>query len=298
MNETTRFTSRIAVALAVATFAGASAFADSRHPKTTDGRDEARASVVDRAERAAVSAPAGAPAPMARGRADSPRPVVSKRNDRADRSNRSDRARGGTTSRDRAVTRDEESSYDLRDASDKGRGRGHQQQYDQQPRGGRDRGNDHHGYSAGGTHGKRAPYYAHGRVSKVKPYNNGYRVWVAGSPYPYYVPQAYWRPGYFNVGMTIRVGGYYNPAGWYDYYGDYECDSIAEERMRGVVERIDYFRNEILLDVVGGGYVTVYNHDRHARVRPGDYIVVYGDWKRNGSFVALDVDIIDRAYRW
>jgi hypothetical protein len=195
---------------------------------------------------------------------------------------RSGRSRDGREFEDREGAAERERSYELSNSSTRGRGREQRDRYEHD----------------GGDRGKRAPHYAQGKVAKVKPYNNGYRVWIHGSSHPYYVPQAYWRPGYFNVGMTVRVGGYYNPSGWYDYYGDYECNTISEQRMRGIVEDVDYRRGELLLDMVGGGYVTIDVSHRREPVRPGDYVVVYGNWNRWGRFVALDVDIIDRAYRW
>ncbi|MBI2212320.1 MAG: hypothetical protein HYU52_01625 [Acidobacteria bacterium] len=313
MKETKRFSTRFAVILAIATLAGASAFADSRHPKTTKTRDEARASIVVRGERVAPPAAVAAPAPASRGRAKAERPAVQPRV-RAEvarpvvQPNRGDRVRAGEVTADRTVSRGGERSYQLRDKPEKGRGRG---QVDRNPRGGRGRDDDRYQQPRGGrghddryqqprsgNHGKRAPHYTEGRITRVNPYANGYRVWIAGAPHPYFVPHAYWRPGYFNIGMTIRLGGYYNTHGWYDYYGDYESSLIAERRMRGVVERVDYFRNEILLDVVGGGFVTILVRDPFEHVHPGDYVVVYGNWNRWGRFVAVDVDVIDRAYRW
>jgi len=337
MRETTRFTSRIAVVVAVMTVGGASAFADARHLETTGTRDEARASIVVR-DRAAVSTTAAEAQPADRQRDVSPGAVRPERSDRTVRGRElsvsgarpvaidQDRRDRGTRGRELSVngTRPEAIDLDRSDRVVQGREGAEarpaveQNRYNQVDRAGnqgrgyeqRDRRggaaqsqhgsqyDNHYGNSSGGGHGKRAPHYQQGQVSKVRPYNHGYRVWIHGSPYPYYVPAAYWRPGYFNVGMTIRVGGYYNASGWYDYYGDYECNSIAEKRMRGVVEDIDYRHGRILLDVVGGGEVTIDVRDRYEDVRPGDYVVVYGNWNRWGRFVAIDVDVIDRDYRW
>lgn len=306
MRETARISTRFAVAVAIATLAGTSAFADSRHPKTTERGERADAAVVVRErgsvqqapDRIAVETPARAAVVRPQrggvrqapdgGAADTPARAEVVRPERG--------ARGGESLGVRSARPAEDRPVEVR-TEGRGRGNEHRDRYGDRPRG---RGHDDvrggRGYSS--QHGKRAPHYAHGRVSKVKPYKNGYRVWVVGAPYPYYVPNAYWRPGYFGVGMTIRIGGYYNPSGWYDYYGDYECASIAEERLRGIVESVDYMRGEILLDVVGGGYVTVKLRDRHERIYPGDYVVAYGDWNRWGRFVAFDVDVIDREYRW
>ncbi|MCM2316150.1 MAG: hypothetical protein NDJ92_13470 [Thermoanaerobaculia bacterium] len=162
-----------------------------------------------------------------------------------------------------------------------------------------DRGGDRRAPSYGSQHSKRAPYYAHGRVSKIHPHGNGYRVWVHGAPYPFFVPAAYYHHGHFSIGMTIRVGGYYNPRGYYDYYGDYASDAIAGEALRGVIERIDHRRGEFVMNLAGrGGYVTVLMPERCERIWEGDYVVVYGDWSRGGRFIAGDIDVIDDRYRW
>lgn len=339
MRTSTRYTSRIAVVVAFMTFAGASAFADSRHPETTKTRDKGRASIVAR-DRAAVATPAAEVQPVGRHREEAPTVVRSDRSDRGvrgrelsvngsrpeaidqDRRDRGTRGRElsvngtrpvaidqdrpdrvvqerGITTGSRPVVVDQNRSTQVDRTANQGRGneqrdrRGNTTRNEQYGRN-----SNQHPNSGHVDQRKRAPHYSHGQVSKVRPYNNGYRVWIHGSPYPYFVPAAYWRPGYFNVGMTIRVGGYYNASGWYDYYGDYECNTIAEKRMRGVVEYIDYRRGEILLDVVGGGEVTIEMRDRSERVYEGDYVVVYGNWNRWGRFVALDVDVIDRDNRW
>jgi hypothetical protein len=338
MRETTRFTSRFALVVAFVTVAGTSAFADHRHPQTTGTRDEARASIVARDGAAVTTPAGDesgvgrqrdeSPRAMRSGRSDrgvhgrdvgveQARPVVVEQ-DRSDRVVRGrelpvNRVRPGAIDLDRTdravqgregaeaqqAVADRNRSGEVDRSENRGHGyeqRGHGEDAGRNGRWGRDQ--NRYSNSGAVDHGKRAPYYAHGQVSKVRPYNNGYRVWIHGSPYPYFVPSVYWRPGYFNVGMTVRVGGYYNPSGYYDYYGDYECNTIAEKRMRGVVEYVDYRRGELLLDVDGGGEVTVELRDRYEHVHEGDYVMLYGDWNRWGRFVALDVDVIDRDYRW
>lgn len=298
MNESRHFASRIVVVFAAVALVGTSAFADSRHPKTTKSRGEARATIQrDRAD---------APAPVRVGRPDAsrPRPVVSSRSDArparpviADRSDRFGKGadvrvpeKGRSQVRGNEVNRPREETRHGSQYAGSGNG----------SRGGAwNQGNDRHGTSYGSQHAKRAPYYAHGRVSKIHPYGNGYRVWVHGAPYPFFVPTAYYHHGHFSVGMTIRVGGYYNPRGYYDYYGDYASNAIAGEALRGVIEGVDYRRGEFVLNLAGrGGYVTVLIPDRCERIWEGAYVVVYGDWTRGGRFIAGDVDVIDDRYRW
>lgn len=302
MNESRHFTSRIAVVVAAVALVGASAFADSRHPKTTDSRGGGRATI----QRGRTQAPE--PARAARGNDQQQRPVIA---------DRSDRVKGGVVERPAVKGRDQERAYDLSPERNERPGgltqdrAGQGSRDDRDSRGGYDRtgqssrgehwngGNDGRSHYSGNTHGKRQPYYAHGRVSKVHPYGNGYRVWVHGAPYPFFVPSAYYHHGHFGIGMTIRVGGYYNPRGYYDYYGDYESSAIAGQRLRGVVESVDLRRGEFLLNLAGpGGYVTVRMHEHCVRLWEGDYVVVYGDWSRHGRFVARAVDVIDDDYRW
>lgn len=327
MNDSRHFTSRIAFVFAAVALVGTSAFADSRHPKTTESRAGGRATIQrDRAE---------APAPARVGRQDSKqsRPVVTSRSDarqaRPVIGDRSDRFRKGgddrgstngrTPGRGNEVNRPREESrrgsQQARPSNgsrggswDRGNDRPAPSYGSQQARpnnnGSRgeswDRGNnDRRAPSYGSQQAKRAPYYAHGRVSKIHPHGNGYRVWVHGAAYPFFVPMAYYHRGHFNVGMTIRVGGYYNPRGYYDYYGDYASNAIAGEALRGVVESVDYRRGEFVMNLAGrGGYVTVLVPDRGERIWEGAYVVVYGDWGRGGRFIAGNVDVIDDRYRW
>ena len=310
MNETRHFTARIAIVLAAVTLVGSSAFADSRHPKTTASRGEQRATV----QRSRPDTPA--PARADRGDSNQPGPVIADRSDRVrggrsdapaktERqrtviSGRSDRDRGGRSEAPAVTERQRDRTPDVTRQRDERRDR---DQGDRSTNGSRgetwNRDGDRHSTSTGNQHGKRMPHYGHGRISKVRPHGDGYHVWVGGSAYPFFVPRAYYHPGHFNVGLTIRLGGYYNPRGYYDYYGDYESDAISDERLRGEVDSIDYRRGTFVLDLDGGcGYVTIHMRDRYERVRIGDYVVVYGDWTRRGNFVANYVDVIDHDYRW
>ena len=82
------------------------------------------------------------------------------------------------------------------------------------------------GGSYGSHHyGNRTPHYSHGRVSRISPWNGGYRVWIGGGHYPFFVPLSHWRHDRFRVGFDIRIGGYYNSLGYYDYYDPYYNDA-------------------------------------------------------------------------
>lgn len=143
--------------------------------------------------------------------------------------------------------------------------------------------------------GRGERYQTRGRVSRVDRYGSGYRVYVGGARYPFFVPDRYYRRDRFRIGVTINIGGIYNPGGYYDYYDDDYGHSRAD--LRGVVQDVDRGRGTFLLRVEGTGrHVTVAMRD-YERVRRGDYVELFGDWGRRGVFVANDVDILDRGSR-
>jgi hypothetical protein len=161
------------------------------------------------------------------------------------------------------------------------------------------------------TYGGRTPYYHNGRVSHFQRYGNGYRVWIGGATYPFFVPLSYWDPWRFRVGVSINLGGWWNPLGYYDYYDgytdgyrdsyyrndDYRDGRVYRtEQISGRVEDYDYRRRVALIrDDVTDRLVTVYMHSRDARLnhlRPGDYIEIEGGWK-NGIFEAYRVFDVD-----
>jgi hypothetical protein len=147
----------------------------------------------------------------------------------------------------------------------------------------------------GRSHGYRQPYYAHGRVTRVIPYSGGYRVWIAGAPYPFFMPAAHYRTYRPRVGISIRLGGYYNPLGYYDYY---DSRAYSAGILRGVVESVDYRRDTFVVrNEASRSFVTVVMRDRYREVRPGDYVEVSGDWTRSGYFDARYVELLDYGYR-
>ena len=143
----------------------------------------------------------------------------------------------------------------------------------------------------------RQPYYANGRVSRVDRYGSGYRVWVGGARYPFFVPLAYYRGDRFRIGVSIQLGGYYNPLGYYDYYDPGYSDSrgYSGADLRGTVESVDYRRDTFVVrNDSTGSFVTVASSDRRTdRLRAGDYVELSGDWSRSGLFQAYQVDVLD-----
>lgn len=165
--------------------------------------------------------------------------------------------------------------------------------------------NNNRGNNRGGSYnnnhsGNDRGYYHHGRVSNYHRYGNGYRVWIVGAPYPFYVPLAYWRADRFRIGLSIGLGGYYNDGGYYDYYegyrdGAYNNNLHSEADFEGVVESVDWRRDTFVVrNEETGNFITVVLRDRDEEpVRPGDYVSVRGDWTTRGYFRAYDVDVLD-----
>ncbi len=153
-----------------------------------------------------------------------------------------------------------------------------------------------------GRYSNRQPYHARGRVSRYERYGGGYRVWVGGAPYPFFVPLSHWHRDRFRVGLVISLGGYYNPLGYYDYWDGYR-DGVynsgyrasSEADFRGVVESVDSRRDTFVVrNEDTGNFITVVLRDRRESLpRTGDFVAVRGDWTTQGYFRAYDVDFLD-----
>ena len=137
-----------------------------------------------------------------------------------------------------------------------------------------------------------------GRVSRVERYRGGYNVWVGGARYPFFIAADRWARFPIRVGLSIRLGGYWNPAGYYDVYdvGPY----ATAGNLHGIVENIDYRRGTLVMrDDVSGSFVTVVmrgNDPRFGGLRQGDYIDLNGSWNRSGVFDAYNVADIRGGY--
>lgn len=220
----------------------------------------------------------------------------------ADR-NRGSGRDGGSYDRNRGESRDG-GSYD-RNRSGESRNRGGNDSWrgDNRSRDSRSRGdnrsygdrgsrgnNRSYGHNRSGHRGR--PYFHHGRVSRWAPYGGGYRVWIVGAPYPFFVPHSHWHRDRFRIGLSIRLGGYYNSGGYYDYYDG--VSGVSEGALRGIVESVDHRRDTFVIrNDATGSFVTVILRDRREDVRAGDYVELYGDWSRNGVFQAHDVDLLN-----
>jgi len=130
-----------------------------------------------------------------------------------------------------------------------------------------------------------------GRVNRIEHWNNGYRVWVGGAPYPFFIGADRWARFPLRVGLNIRLGGYWDPIGYYNVY-DVGPYATAGD-LHGVVESVDYRRGTaVLRDDVSGSFVTIVlrgNDPRFGDLRPGDLVDLTGAWNRAGVFDAYNV---------
>jgi hypothetical protein len=138
-----------------------------------------------------------------------------------------------------------------------------------------------------------------GRVNRVERYNGGFRVWVGGAQYPFFIGADRWSRFPLRVGLNIRLGGYWDPLGYYNVYdvGPYAYSTGGD--IRGVVESVDYRRGTaVLRDDVSGSFVTVLlrgNDPRLGELRTGDYVDLAGVWSRSGVFDAVNVADLRQA---
>lgn len=325
---------RFAAAVAVASLAGASAFAESRPVNETRGRIRDRVVERNRSERGDDSrnrARAAESSIEVRGNRESAsRSTVGRSTANRSDAGRSDASRGtgGRIERDRTQQNRSEATYrrgdsqrnsgTYRDRSDRDRSGDRNRSRDNGTwRDSSRNGSRHNDSRSRGTYrdsryrndsrysryGNRAPFRHSGRVHRVYPYGGGYRVWLTGCNYPFYVPSSYYNRSRFRVGLTIALGGFYNSRGYYDYYDGYD-DGYYDSRtsrgeLRGIVESVDYRRETFVVrNEASGSFVTVIMRDRgRDPVRAGDYVELGGDWTRSGLFEAYRVDIVDYERR-
>jgi hypothetical protein len=283
-----QLTSRVAALTAVGTLLAMSAFAESRPAKETRSRGESRSSA--RSDRSSGRGESRRSNDSQRG--SSSRGTTERLGERSNRSfegNRSfDRGRSDTRAFDRG--RSDVRTFERSNGGFDAR------------RGDSWRGDSRFRDSRGGF-GNRTPFFTRGRISEIRRFNDGFRIFIGGAPYPFFVPEAFFLRSHFRVGLTIGLGGYYNPLGYYDYYdGAYPVAGYApaysDGALRGVVESVDYRRNTFVMrNEVSGSFVTVSLRDRRGDVRPGDYVEIAGDWTRSGLFEAYNVAFLDDGDR-
>lgn len=311
MRQDKKLTAGLAAAMAIATLAGTSAFADSRPQRGTSGSGSSirRSTGATRAEghRGSGSENRSSEGRIRRNN-DGGGAATSDMTVRAPRETRGGESRG-TINRDsnRGETRVRTGENRNRSGYESDRERASNQRdrrESMQRRGGDSR------YRAGAGY-RTEPYRTRGRVERYQRYRDGYRVWIGGAPYPFYVPSRYWSRDRFRVGLWISLGGYYNSLGYYDYYDGYN-DGYYDSRnsyydrrpysrgeIRGVVESVDGRRTSFVLrNEDTGDFITIVPRARRVYVRPGDYVEVDGTWSRSGLFTAYDIDWLDGDRRY
>ena len=299
-----------AVAAGIAALCGTSAFAETRHHDETRG-DNNRSAHVERGDRGGSHERSNSGSNWNRDQ------VNTERNSNGSNWNR-DRVNternGSNWNRERVNTERNDSNWnrDNRNYERNNNWNRDNRNFE------RNRGESYRGprveYRSGSTYnrGGRSGYFYRGRIERYEPWHGGFRLWLGGAPYPFWVPEAYFRSHGFRVGVSIGLGGFYNPLGYYDYdpyyadgpyYNDgYYGSTVTSGDLRGVVESVDWRRgNLVLRDDVSGNFVTVQMRGRDRMLdslRPGDVVNLQGDWVRGGIFEAYRADLLDgRDYR-
>ena len=149
-----------------------------------------------------------------------------------------------------------------------------------------------------------------GRVQSFTHERGGYRVRLDRGP-AFWIPENRMRRGLdIRVGIDIVLGGVFRddsvyvddvnyPGGSYNDYG------YHDGYVRGVVERVDYRYGSLLLREERTGRtinVDMRGTARRSRIdlndlRRGDRVALNGDWSRNGTFRATEIDSVNTG-RW
>ncbi|HEV8658469.1 MAG TPA: hypothetical protein VGS96_07550 [Thermoanaerobaculia bacterium] len=296
--------SLLAGVVAVATFIGTSAFAESRHHQGTNRGSGGRI------ERGGSSRSGGSYQPRDRGtiqrfesRGDTRR-VEPRGNIQRFESRDNTRRFESRDNARRFETRDNTRRFESRDNSRRFESRDNTRRFESRDR----RGNTPRFDREIRNPSRGQRYNGYGRVDRFVRDRHGYRVWIGGGFYPIFVPFAHWRIHPLRVGLFIRFGGYWDPLGYwsvydyapydgYRYYGRYD-GAYTSGDIRGVVESVDFRRGTLVInDDISRQFVTVtMPRDRRMDdVRPGDYVEFSGDWTRGGVFNAYRLERLDEG---
>jgi len=151
------------------------------------------------------------------------------------------------------------------------------------------------GYYNSGRH-----FFGRGRIDRIVPYHGGYRVFLGGWGYPFFVPYRFWDPFRFRVGLFIGLNAFYDPLGYYSVYGlpagsyyapgsgddRYDDDRYSDDEslVRGIVRSIDLHTGYVTIEEEGSNRtITALLPPRDRRVddiRVGDYVEFSGEWTR------------------
>jgi hypothetical protein len=332
MNSRKNLAAQVAGAIAIAALMGTSAFAETRHSDATE-RDHSRQSSVDRSSRYERRDRSGSEnqtqqrrdtnttAPQTFQRSETRNDRTWNRSETRNNDTQRDETRnngtwnrGNNDSRNRNETRNNDTSNRNETRNNGTWNRNDSRSNRSFDRSQADSNRNNRGYDRSQSYRNNRPSYdnrgrrsdfVQGRISRYQHERGGYRIWVDGGRYPVWIPEA--RIGLFprlRVGLSLRIGGYYDPLGYleaYDYYNDgyYGGGAYSSGLLRGVVETVDYRRGTLVLrDDVSGSFVTTLMRDRRLEtLRPGDYVEIAGDWTRAGVFEGLRLeDVRDGRY--
>lgn len=199
MRENRQLAARFAAILAVAALVGTSAFADSRPSKETRSHSEGRSRI--QRDRAAGGAGAqrsdnranGSPSASAfEGRSDRSAVRGGRAYDRsADDRNQASRSGVRNLDRNSASTNVfNRSGNDRSRPIDRSNGSFDRNRGDSR---GNSNWRDGNRGSRNGSYQNRQRYSTRGRVSRIDPFRGGYRIWIGGAPFPFFVPLAFYQ---------------------------------------------------------------------------------------------------------
>lgn len=164
-----------------------------------------------------------------------------------------------------------------------------------------DRGYENRGHDTRGRDGRDYDrghgMVGQGRISRLEHERGGYRVWIGGGRDAYWVPEARFRLYPLRVGLSVRFGGLWDPLGYWnvDYVGPMSGPYAVSGDLSGIVESVDYGRGVLVLrDIASGAFVTVAltgNDPRLFDLRRGDFVDLSGVWSR-GLFRAYNLDAV------
>ena len=120
---------------------------------------------------------------------------------------------------------------------------------------------------AGGSSRWREP---HGRVSVIERWRDGYRVWIAGSRYPFYV---------------------------HTRYADFERRDqlkFVNAKLKGRVESVDEDKGRFVVynEPTEGSIIVDFGDGPLGSLKVGDNVELTGRWQRLGTFAADRIEFI------
>lgn len=225
----------------------------------------------------------------------------------------SDRNFTRETNVSRGVVRNDSRSFDNRSFDNRSFARGEDRNFGGSFRGSRETFRD-------GVRGNDGRVSFAGRISRFEHERGGYRIWVGGSSFPYWVPESYFFGRRIGIGLDLRLGGvfrdgavYVDALGWPgdpyyadpyyyspgSYVGSASIRATDGELVQGVVDGVDYRAGLLYVrDAASQRVVTVdmrridrnYGRVSFDDLRPGDRITLTGAWVGDGQFAAARIE--------